>query len=235
MSKTKRMTLIEKDELERLRQRQVKEFDPLLQTRADVKDEMRTNFNRRDIGAFEKMTLYRMLKRMMNELEEPYKPAPKKAAREHEALETPLRVENPPDTPIRDEEHSDDASEIPDPRLEMINRIREEIEHSLPTKHREKAQDVLDYILDHPNSINVNAKGELILNRKTVRGSSLADLIINVYKIAPDQNLTAKESFRNALKPVKHLLSSSHRISRKAPKEGRAPPGHHPHVLMLYK
>ena len=45
------MTLIEKDELERLRQRQVKEFDPLLQTRADVKDEMPTNFNRRDIGA----------------------------------------------------------------------------------------------------------------------------------------------------------------------------------------
>ena len=65
------MTLIEKDELERLRQSQVKEFDPLLQTSADVKDEMRTNFNRRDIGAFEKMTLYRMLKGMMNELEEP--------------------------------------------------------------------------------------------------------------------------------------------------------------------
>ena len=51
-------------------------------------------------------------------------------------METPLRVENPPDTPIRNEEHSDDASEIPDPRLDMINRIREEIEHSLTPKHR---------------------------------------------------------------------------------------------------
>ena len=60
------MTFIETDELERLRQCHVKEIDSFLQIRAELKDEMHTNFNSRDIGACEKMMLYRMLKQMMN-------------------------------------------------------------------------------------------------------------------------------------------------------------------------
>lgn len=110
--------------------------------------------------------------------------------------------------------------------------VKQEYEYSqaiinaVPRSFQKQAQDLLQFIKSHPNTLRWNNKGEMIYKNENLPDSNIADLFHLIFTHQKPKNLTAKTEFLQALQelnvpkfyvknkalletPVKHEIVSS--------------------------
>lgn len=188
----KKMVLLEQAEVDRLRQRQIRDYDPNLSAMARAQTQLEAILADHDMLSDEdKLSLIDQLSQKFTKL--------KKTA-------GPLDQQSP-------------AAAAPDSSISP------------------KDYNVLmTLILNNPDIVSSDAKGQMVLNRKSMRGTNLEEIVKGVIK---GEKIKGAEAFLQAIKslrPIKNMFSSPSLISTLFPQRGKGltPPGTRPKILYLY-
>lgn len=189
MSKRKhtyrRLTLIAEDELARLRQRQVRDYNPTLATMAQIQDEMTQTLARKDLSAEQKLKLLSAAQSRFQQLKSDI--APPTATRVVEAT-VAAESAKPAQEPVAVEPAAVAEAEpvaVAEPK---------------PEKKKAKKASAFDKLVaDNPDVITKAASGEAIVYGQLVPGSSYDDLASELFAPHPNSNILGQPIFLQAL------------------------------------
>ena len=183
-----KMDCFEKDEYNRLRQQQLKDYDPALASLANLRMEMNKQLNRKDLDAHKQMSLYVTAKHRFDDLKNSTNLSWNKLAHTAQAIDPVKKATNP------EPDNEDDEP----PQIEMS-----ELDYSIPRQYEHKHAQLLDLLDRYPNSIATKSDGTLVLNGAVVPGSSTSDLIRSFYITSSKHNLTGRTRLFNVMRELK--------------------------------
>ncbi|KAF0138706.1 MAG: hypothetical protein FD143_3619 [Ignavibacteria bacterium] len=215
--KYKTMTLIEEGELERLRQRQIKDYNPALKSLGFVQDQIEKLFNDSELDDESKHKILCYLQNKFGTLYKNFKNGP---------ANMPPVVMIPPVVAAEDQDELPVDDQPPPPgqmdvneQLEDVNEeIKEENEEkfddalnsgefalqvNLPSQYQKKFELFQTFLAQHKKEIHSNAAGELVLDNNIIPNSSLADLLRSFYVRSHSMNLIGLPDFLTKLKSLK--------------------------------
>ena len=207
MSSFSKYTLIEKGELDRLRQKQVRDHNPTLMTLANLKDKMDDVLVNEQLGSSERVKLFDSLMSSFQTLKQG---APLVATRGPDVEQ--IVKEEPKIKTTKEEVPADQSSvkDIVEPtpvksKSEEDTQILEKQVWkgiNLANRHINSFNELKKYVDGNPGLISKNKKGELVLEGKTIPNSNFDDLVRNLYYSARSQNLTGRPQFLSTLKSI---------------------------------
>ena len=234
--KYKTMTLIEEAELERLRQRQLKEYNPGLKSLVGIQDQIEKILNDPD---FDDESKHKVLCNLQEKFAYLYKKFQNSAAN-IPVLEPVV----PPPEEAAIAQEGDDEAEGNEP-LNIFQLVK------LPHFYQHKLELFKNFVDDHKEEISVNAKKELVLDGLTIPNSSMPDLIRSFYLRNSNMNLIGLANLLGKLRELrvnhhifshKDALSSLKTLKHKDQKgSGKSkmflgnPPGKKPRMLHVFR
>lgn len=93
----------------------------------------------------------------------------------------------------------DQTQEAQPPRAQSLDHSDKEIVKSIPGRFRNQAEGLLQWIKKFPESITWNDKGEVSLEGKSMRGSSITDLVNDVVRSRKGYSPIARDDFTKVL------------------------------------
>ena len=255
MSQLRKMVLLEEGELERLRQRQLKEYDPTLSAMAKAQMDLETILDSTKLTTLEKYTLLQDAQLRFKKLQGNIGPITSEvptARVELPAAPTQSLTEPPP--PEKPSKSIAEASAPEKPSKSIA-------EATAPVKPSD-LDALKSWISQFPNVIRSNARGELVINKHAVPGSSFAQIletavsgtkfsapgfdkfVQGIKKIDQPLPFIKNEPFLELLverkseaksEPVALSIPSKRVKSQKGKGLAAPPPGKRPRLLYLYR
>ena len=156
MSTFKKMMLIGQDELERMKAKQIKEYDPSLHALARIQDQLDTVLNDPTIAQLppdERLKLFQKLQHRFNDIK-------------HEG-DTPLKLAG---VSARVPEPAAAPAALPVPLVS--------------TRYRTHADRLMKHVLRDPSALSVNDRHELVIKGQPISGSNIDDLVSDAFATA---------------------------------------------------
>ena len=171
MTTFKKMVLLSQDELERMKAKQIKEYDPSLQALARIQDQLDTVLNDSSIAKLppdERLKLFQKLQHRFTQ------------------------IKNEGDTPLK---LAGISSNLPEPAVPPVIAAGAAAAQSPPPRlpvqlvgvnkrYRTHASELMKHILQYPNLLSVNDRMEIVVKGHTVPGSNILDLVSDTFATA---------------------------------------------------
>lgn len=246
MTSFEKFNLIPKDEFDRLRQHDLRTYDPKLRVLACLDQEMTEILNRTDISPEEKMTNYQQAQHRFMALFKTISPAMLAAAQEPESGQSAV-VAGAAAAPA-----AAAAAAAPNEDDEFFNAqtssgpsMHSFVKHlNLPPNREPKAFNLMENIQKHPSLIAFDSNDQLVLNNRPIVGSKFSELFRELYVHSKSHNIHGLEPFMRALhalhiSPTAISNTSLHSYLTPTPPsqigKGRRPPGKVSNILRLYR
>ena len=203
-----KQVLIEQAELDRLRERQIRDYSPEIRSMAKIQDDMQNILLRKDLSADEKLRMLSLPQMRFDKL---------KAETNTLRGETAIGgMEVPPIKKAKTKEEEKDKAE--EDKAEEEAEEEEEEEPSItgkvspiPAMHTprtlglggrfiEKGQKLLDKIRNHPEIISANEKGEVVFQGKAVPDSKFYSLYHGMFTSGSNAKGAGLNEFLQALR-----------------------------------
>lgn len=247
----KKLKLVSEEELLRLQERQLKQYDPNLRVLAKAHSQITDLLNPRQdstLTANERLRLLDMLRNRFREIKNvtmsaapakvstmiptPEKPQPEPAEEDDEiemadaseAVAAPAEAEA--------EEFKSPIGEAPVPFTFGVAarpdlRLKSTILSAIPSKSRKDAKDLLNMVVSHPDVLSYNPRMEAVVRGQTIPDSNFISLYKSAFSTHDvNKAMPGYRTFHKALKSIRDAPSS---ITRQS-----TPPGHKPSILRVY-
>ena len=248
----KGMTLVEEAELERLRQRQIKEYNPTLRSLGQIQEQIEKLFDDPELSDEGKCKILSHLQKRFSVNLAHYKNSTNGVGQAPEAKSLQIEVKSQID-PIQNvdsegenEGEEEDVDEKPlgplIPTLEDAN---------IPSHFANKFVRFQEFLKDHKNDISSNDKKEIVLDGEAIAYSSFPDLVRSLYVRNQDMNLIGTQQFhkklyelnarsdmfsnRETLNALTHLDKKSNKHPHSQTGFGGCPPGKRPRFLHVFR
>jgi len=169
MASFKKMKLVPEMEYDRLKMKEVRDYDPELRTLSFLQSEIDDILNNSNLDAESKMRLFQAAQYRFSSIKERQPEEIKYTSASLPVPPTPVLV---PPTPV-----------LPPPAADPIPRDmnHDKILNNIPVFQRNKAENFLDLLTEDPDQVTYNNKYQLVVAGKPVKGSNIIDLIRNLY------------------------------------------------------
>ena len=159
------MAIIPIEELDRLKQKQISNYNPTTRTLALLQEEIDSTLSRKDLSSDEKIKLLQVAQSryrgIAGKQEEPDLPN----------MSRDLPLPKPPEKSVE-----------PKPAEEKIKTpITSRLIHALPHQYQNKARAIIDHLGKNPYLISVNDILEVIIKGRTLPASNIIDLISDLF------------------------------------------------------
>ena len=229
MSRALKRVLIEEAELDRLQQRQLRDYSPELHSMAALHRQTMDVLLRKDLDEGAKLKMLGTIDSRFNQLK-----------RETNTLGSkPILKQCDPDAQDKDIEEPPIAQAEVDAEPEIEAEAKEEVEQNSPLDLRikklhplvrAKAAKLLQTITTNPNVLARNEAGELMLNGEAVHGSNFDKIFSAAFTANKIPDLAGTDSFFKGLRILhvgKSALSSRHFVRALATTPPHAGPLRH--------
>jgi hypothetical protein len=247
--KYKTMTLIEEAELERLRQRQIKEYNPSLRSLAQIQDQIEKLFDDPELTDEGKCKILSLLHERFGALLTQYKNSPAAAAQVPEAKPVQIDIKAQEEPNLDDSSVDEDMENEAKGQAPIVPKIPSLKDANIPTQFAKKFEIFQSFLKDHEDQISSNDQNELILDGQSIKGSSFLDLLRSFYVRNQDMNLIGLQQFQNKLHDInasldmfshRETLSTLTHLDKKIKKHnqtgfGYPPPGKRPRFLHVFR
>ena len=247
--KYKGMALIEEAELERLRQRQIKEYNPSLRSLGQIQEQIEKLFDDPELTDEGKVKILSHLQDRFGILLSQFKNSTSRPSPETEGkpLEIEIKPQNNPNPSIDSEEDPKVEASEETPVISLIPSLEEA---KIPSHFASKFQHFQDFLRKHQNEICSNDKKEIVLDGEPIAHSSFPDLLRSLYIRNNEMNLIGSQQFHSKLYELnarsdmfshKDTLKALSRLDKKSQKhasqtgEGAHPPGKRPRFLHVFR
>ena len=156
MSSFKKMTLMSQEELERIKAKQIKEYDPSITALARVQNQVDTVLNDPTLAQLppdERLKLLQKLQHRFDQIK-------------HEG-DTPLKLAGV-------------ATTMPEPAPLPVSRPPIQL-FGINSRYRNHADALMKHILQDPATLSVNERNEIVVKGRTVPGSNILDLVSDAF------------------------------------------------------
>jgi hypothetical protein len=250
--KFKAMSLVEEAELERLRQRQIREYDPSLNNLAKIQENIMKLFEAPDMSDEVKYKILVSLQERFANSTHYAAPTPPTMT---EDVPPQAIVEQPP--PAEQVAPAVEAVQVPEVQKKARPGLLEFENFNIPSQYHQKLDTLHKFIQDHQDVISTNHKGELVLDAKPFQNSSFSDLIRGLYIRNQSMNLNGMSNLIGKLYQLnapKALLSHKDAVGvydyftkkppaqtgkgkakRKSSAPALSPPGKAPRILHVFR
>ena len=199
--------LMKDEEYQRLRQKQVQQYNPELRIMARIDDDIKELLSDTTIPADVKSSIFSQLQQRFKDVKDASKVMPK------EAIST--EIEQPDVEPEPIAAAAVEEYELPPPptpaRPAPIKKFSDDILSGVDKNKLGKAKELLKLIKENPQIIATNTKGELVLHGKVIPRSNTSDLFRSLYShYAPTsspEGAVGHSKFIGALREINVPLS----------------------------
>lgn len=228
MSSTlKKMRLVGEAELDRLKAKQIREYDPELHVLVRLQKEMEDILDDTKTSPSEKLTL-------LHTAQHHFKTLSNKEAREQEGL---VDVSNPMPT-LPEPEPKIVEETTPVLSEPSISGVLVAAVENLPKQYREKAKKFLDWMKEHKDIIKFDPiSGRLVIQGTEISHSNAHDLLYNLYVKRTGPPISGSKELNSILSDLnvpQTLISKRAAYSVHLPKKGKKVPGVAPTILKVY-
>jgi hypothetical protein len=257
--KFKAMSLVEEAELERLRQRQIREYDPSLNNLAKIQENILKLFEAPDMSDEVKYKILVSLQERFATLYNRFKNSTPYAA-----PTPPTMTEDVPPQAIVEQPAAPEQAapavepvQVPDVQKQARPGLLQFENFNIPSQYHQKLDTLQKFIQDHQDVISTNHKGELVLDGTPFQNSSFSDLIRGLYIRNQSMNLNGMSNLIGKLYQLnapKALLSHKDAVGvydyftkkppaqtgkgkakRKSSAPALSPPGKAPRILHVFR
>lgn len=177
----KKMVLVSQEELDRLRQKKLQQYNPTLRTMAFMDEDIEEILNNDHLTPEQKITLYQTARHRMRALtprqtQEQVLPAMKES---NTAPTNAPAQPNPQQAP-------------PDPRLMQSLK-------NISKSGIQNATSLISIISANPNLLSINERNQLVHKGNAIDGSNASDLIHSLYSSSKHLNLRGIDQFLSGL------------------------------------
>ncbi len=178
MAAFKKMAIVPSDELDRIKQRQLTNYNPELRIMSWLQNEIDDIFSRSDIAPIDRLALIQTamhrfqsfnIKNITQLRETPQINQPGRNSRLTTAPPAPAAPEIVTSTPA-----APVPSPVPAPQRHQ-SMLESDILDPISIRFKERADAVLDHLSQFPEEITLDKKGELILQGEPVKGTTITD------------------------------------------------------------
>ena len=216
----KRLKLIDEDEIQRLVEKHLRDYDPTLKGLAQIHREMDTNLTRPDLEPEEKLTLFQnsqqrftpeqwpTQKKQINYQLDPVREKPNGAPQQDTAVLVQEPIENLPNGFKAKQRRAKNgplhANIVRDPKAdEETQPFNKNWLPVVSKRHGKKLTLLSDLISKHPTVLSNDAQtGEVVVNGRKVQNSSFQDLISDLYFHSKKSNLIGQKQFLEGLSKI---------------------------------
>ncbi len=188
----KKMRLIQEEEYERLRQKQVSSYNPELRAVAHLEDEMKDIMDSKNITPEDKLKLFDQLRIRSNELRNQAKPL---VALGGVSSSIPTQADDaqqpPPGVLIKQEVKKEDVFE------EIIGRVS--------AKRKENAIKLMEIINSNPDILSINDNQEIVIKGHSIPNTKFSDLFTSLFTERQAKSLSKLEGIPSFLKALNSL------------------------------
>jgi hypothetical protein len=209
MSSLVKKVLIEKAELDRMQQRQLRDYSPDLHALAELQTQMALVLANKKMSPEQKLSLLSNYQGRFNKIKkdtgvltgvsaapDATRPAPQNVPLQKDrAIKSDASAKEVPPTESADELDDNDGGDDVPP-AEAVRHI------GIPPMYENKARKLFTKILDHPNILKRNAAGEMVVNGVVVPNSNFNSLFKSMVSSDSDLNQTGVDSFMDALHQI---------------------------------
>jgi hypothetical protein len=153
-----KMFLMSEEEMERMKSKQLKEYDPDLRSMTRLQDQATAILSKDDMNPDELLKLINMLQSRFNQIKNKDKAEPELAG--------VSKIMAEPDEPDEDEE------EAPIPVQPMIG---------IAKRDHAKARSLIQLLSKDPHSLSVNDRMEIVVRDRPIPGSNIHDLLSDLF------------------------------------------------------
>ena len=203
--------LIDIEEYERLKQKEIRDYNPLINMMSKIRIDLENILASKKISESAKILKIGQLKTLFAKLSQEYSPTPLNAPAPKQTTSVSLATETEKPLPDKTEigtSEIEESSEIDDAKTEKMvekeekypveeNKIDIDCESMIIAKtHKSKLLKLLQVIRDSPrDNFSVNDKGEITVFRNHYPGSNFNELMKNLYVPSSDTKLTGNNAF----------------------------------------
>lgn len=194
MTTFKKMALVSEDEILRMKQKEIREYNPEIRTLAFIQTEIDDLLNNKDMSVEDKLLLIQSAQKRFSQLA----PSRLKTIAPYSSSKVVIQpaTQNLPDT--------QPENQVEEERTKSA--ISRRIIPAMPKNMQMKATQMLDWINDHPGVISTNDNMELSIDGEKLPSSNFVDLLRELY--APRlQKPPGYNEFLVALKSINAPIS----------------------------
>ncbi|KAF0138336.1 MAG: hypothetical protein FD143_3681, partial [Ignavibacteria bacterium] len=193
------MVLVEEAEMERLRQRQIKEYNPTLRSLGQIQDQIEKLFDDPELTAEGKCKILSHLQERFSTTLAKYKSSANGVGQASEAKPLQIEIKNQID-PIPNADSEGETEEEEDRDEKPLRSIIPTLEDAnIPSHFAKKFGVFQEFLKDHKNHISSNDKKEIVLDGEAIAYSCFPDLVRSLYVRNQDMNLIGAQQFHKKL------------------------------------
>ena len=209
------MRLMRDEEYERLRQKQISSYDPELRVLARLEDERRSVLDSTQLNDSEKVALMNHIGSRMKEVrgisknEAVVAGIAKKAAADIGGVAlAPFGHVSVAGTAVASGDEAEDAKAV-----DFLKEKRELVLNSVPSRAREKANELLDYMEANPDHVSLNEKFELVTKGKAVPDSNFLQLFESLFSGKSKNKIKQQKGIVQFLSGLKYVKNAGKLVS----------------------
>ena len=247
--KYKGMALVEEGELERLRQRQIKEYNPSLRTLGQIQEQIEKLFEDPDLSDEGKCKILSHLQERFGLLLTQFKNSGSGLSPATDTKQLQVEIKRDHEEPVADEEPAENKMVLAPQDASLYSIIPSLVDSKIPVQYARKFELFQEFLKEHKNEISTNDKKEVVLDGEAIAYSSFPDLLRSLYVRNQDMNLIGSQQFHTKLHELnvqpdmfsnKDTLSTLGRLDKKSQKHsqtgyGAHPPGKRPRILHVFR
>ncbi len=256
MTSFEKFRLVPNEQFNRLRQHDLRSYDPKLRALVTLDQEMTAVLNRTDISPEEKMTIYQQAQHRFMSLfktiattlqSEVPAAAPGQLDQDddEEVLAAPSAAAAPARVPAAAAAAVADEFVTAPTAGPSVHSFVKQLK--LPSNREPKAFSLMEFIQKHPSLVNFDSHDRLVLNHKPIEGTKFSDLFRELYIHSHSHNIHGLEPFMHALRSLNispNAISNSNLLdylksaapsSQSGKGHRHNPPGKVSKILRLYR
>ena len=207
----RKVAFFEHDELKRIIQQQIKEYNPQLASMANLQAEMENDLTRKDLDADKKLKLYQAAKHRFDDIKNdtnvmtcnPLKTTTSTSQTKNAVIPPPAPAPAIDSAVAKEEYDEEDTLEEESDDDEHGKVDISCLEYQLPDRFQKKHEQLLEFLKKHQNKISAHKNGSLILNGQIIDGSLFTDLIRSFYLANHSHNLLGRHRLLKVLNELK--------------------------------
>ena len=243
------MALVDEAELERLRQRQIKEYSPALRSLGQIQEQIEKLFDDPELTDEGKCKILSHLQDRFSVTLAQYKNSTSGTSPAAEAKPLQIEIKSENDPIINDELEEINGSNKPGEEDPLNSTIPTAEEAKIPAQYNKKFKMFQEFLKEHQNEISMNEQKQLVIDGEAIAYSSFPDLLRSLYVRNQDMNLNGAQQLHLKLNHLnarpdmfsnRDTLASLTHLEKKTQKHsqtgfGVCPPGKKPRFLRVFR
>ncbi len=215
MNNFRKVRLLDEDELTRLLEKRIKEYNPNLHVLGQLQMEIDSILNQQNLTPDEKLALFKGVQnkyiRIKSQFDSPLPASPSAKPTTTDTTVADIiptqreRTRTSTESTVAVSE-MDESAESADEKEETKDNEGSFSKFNLAglnKKFKQKYSNLLSLLNENPEAINVDTKSnELILKGKNVSGSNISHLLLNLYQPSEFRNVTGSSEFIHSLHEI---------------------------------